>query len=136
MPCHKSVQKARARAFQHQEGRCYYCFQPMWLGDAAEFARQYALTRRQAKAFQCTAEHLVARCDGGSNSVANIVAACRHCNSRRHRRRVPPDPANYREHVRRRVAKGRWHPPHVLRAFRHIGRSPVSLSPPRVSSPT
>ena len=117
MPCHKSLQKARARAFQHQEGRCYYCAQPMWLGEPDDFARQYGLTRRQARSFQCTAEHLTARCDGGSDTASNIVAACRHCNTTRHRRRVPLDPVTYRHYVRRRLAKGRWHQPPVLRAI-------------------
>jgi hypothetical protein len=117
MSCHKSIQKARARAFQHQEGRCCYCCQPMWLGDLAAFCNKYGFTLSQAKTLRCTAEHLLPRCDGGRNVASNIVAACLHCNSTRHKRRVPPDPATFRAQVRKRVAQGRWHPPHVLKAI-------------------
>jgi hypothetical protein len=90
----------------------------MWLHDPKSFARRHGLTRAEANLLQCTAEHLVARCDGGSDSPDNIVAACRHCNSRRHRRPEPLDPLTYRKHVRRRIARGCWHCPRVLTAIR------------------
>jgi hypothetical protein len=31
---------------------------------------------------------------------------------------VPPGPATYRDRVRRRIARGLWHPPRVLQAIR------------------
>ena len=118
MPCHKSLQKSRQLAFDRQHGRCHYCSLPVWLYDPESFRRRYGLTPAEASSLRCTAEHLVARCDGGRDSATNIVAACRHCNATRHKRRVAPDPATYRDHVRRRLAKGRWHPPRVLTAIR------------------
>lgn len=113
----KSLKRARQLAHDRQRGRCHYCGAPMWLHDLESFARRHGLTPAEAKLLRCTAEHLVARCDGGSNKPENIVAACQHCNSTRHRRRVPPDPATFRDDVRRRVARGRWHPPRVLTAI-------------------
>ncbi|MFL6628408.1 MAG: HNH endonuclease signature motif containing protein [Vitreoscilla sp.] len=63
---------------------------------------------------ECTAEHLVPRCEGGTDGPENIVAACAHCNHTRHKRRRPPAPTQYREAVRMRVARGRWHSPWVF----------------------
>ena len=117
MSSHKSLKKARQLAYDRQLGSCHYCGAPMWLRDAEPFCRRYGLTPAEARLLQCTAEHLVARRDGGCDTAANIVAACRHCNTTRHRRRVPPDPVTYRVQVRRRIAKGGWHHPRVLRAI-------------------
>ena len=58
---------------------------------------------------QCTAEHLLPQSEGGRDTLANIAAACAHCNRTRHKRKLPPQPAAYREQVRRRVERGRWH---------------------------
>ncbi len=121
MPC---LKKSRQLAFDRQRGCCHYCGLPVWLRDPDSFRRRYGLTSAEANLLQCTAEHLVARCDGGSDRPDNIVAACRHCNSTRHRRSAPLDPATYRQYVRRRVAKGRWHHPSVLRSIQS------TLTPP------
>jgi hypothetical protein len=116
MPCRNSLQRARNSAFLSQQHRCYYCRQPMWLGDPAAFCLRYRLTRGEANSFRCT-EHLTARRDGGGDGAANNVAACLYCNTHRHKRRVPPDPASYRDHVRRRISRGRWHHPRALKAI-------------------
>jgi hypothetical protein len=55
-----------------------------------------------------TAEHLKARCEGGTNARDNIVAAHHICNARRHKRKRAPQPSEFRELVRKRVANGRW----------------------------
>lgn len=90
--------QARLRAFKSQNGNCFYCQLPM-LPTAQEGPR----------ALLCTAEHLLARCDGGRNSPKNIVAACRHCNSKRHARSKALPPELFKDYVQRRMAAGRWH---------------------------
>ena len=100
----------RNRAYQNQHGRCHYCGCAMWQSDPQLFARHHGLSLRQAAEFQATAEHLVARCDGGKDIAANIVAACRCCNHRRHGRKTVLSPERYCSLVRQRVAAGKWHP--------------------------
>ncbi|WP_314101018.1 HNH endonuclease [uncultured Stenotrophomonas sp.] len=98
----------RTHAFQAQQGRCFYCGFVMWLSSPDELI----LRSRASRAYQCTAEHLLARQDGGKDVASNVVAACHLCNLRRHRRPNPaPSAEVYRAHVRQRVAKGKWHPP-------------------------
>lgn len=80
----------------------------MWLESLEQFISEYQLTKRQGRFYQCTAEHLEARTDGGSNAAANIVAACKHCNQTRHRRQKALSPEAYRKHVGNRVEVGRW----------------------------
>jgi len=126
MPCRKTPKQARRRAFLSQQHRCYYCQQPMWLDDPAAFGLQHGLTLTQASRLKCTAEHLNARRDGGGDGASNIVAACLHCNATRHKRRVPPDPLTFRAQVQRRIAKGSWHHPNVLRAM----QSALAARPP------
>ena len=109
---HSIVVRLRQAAFSLQNGRCLYCDSLMWLDDAGDFATRHRLSRRQARWLQATAEHLVARCDGGGNAD-NIAAACRWCNWMRHRRRIPsqaPSPTAYQSLVKRRLAQGKWRP--------------------------
>jgi hypothetical protein len=80
----------------------------MWESDISAFAESHKLTIRQARLYRCTAEHLVAKTDGGSNSAKNIVAACHWCNKNRHARKVAPTPNDYLEYIRKRLAQGRW----------------------------
>ncbi|WP_425515938.1 HNH endonuclease [Stenotrophomonas acidaminiphila] len=81
----------------------------MWNGAHLKaFAAIASIGKRQAKERRCTAEHLQARCDGGSNSRGNIAAACWYCNQQRHRLPVPPDSKAYAEYVQREVLAGRW----------------------------
>lgn len=100
--------RTRDRRMRQQADRCFYCDQPMWRGSDADFCARFGITPRRAALFQCTAEHLVARSDGGGNGAGNIVAACRFCNGTRHRARVPKPPEAYRAFVRKRLAKGGW----------------------------
>jgi hypothetical protein len=96
-------------AYERQNGRCYYCNLPMWQENPASFARLYAITPKLARLFQCTAEHLTARMDGGGGCAPNIVAACHYCNTRRHRRKVAPAPNGHKLRVQRRMQHRRWH---------------------------
>lgn len=110
------IAKYRLNAFQKQTGRCYYCGSPMWIENQKDFAAQHGVPLSKVAKLQCTAEHLVARCDGGRNSQNNIVAACLFCNSLRHRMKNPPDPANYKIHVKKLLSKGSWH----SKSLRHL----------------
>ena len=105
----KSPQKAREAAYIQQDSRCYYCSQPMWLGNPASFIRRFKLKESQIRKLQCTAEHLHPWKDGGSNGRQNIVAACLYCNQLRHRRRKEIDPLTYKKHVQKRLSARRWH---------------------------
>jgi hypothetical protein len=107
----RSIAPSRTAAFIQQGGRCRYCDYPMWLSDVQEYASQHQLSLAQARHFRCTAEHLVARCDGGGSARANIVAACLTCNKRRHARRKSLTVDAYSHLVRSRLRQGRWHVP-------------------------
>lgn len=115
----------RKSAFEHQQGRCYYCRLPMWLRDSHKYAARYGLTRKQATLFQCTAEHLLPRKDGGGNATPNIVAACRFCNQRRHTRSKALSPERYKALVSRRLQKRRWQGPQVLSKLASRKTGPV-----------
>ncbi|MDQ1919254.1 HNH endonuclease [Massilia pseudoviolaceinigra] len=111
----KAVKAARARAFRIQAGHCCYCGWPMWLDNPSAFAARYNLSRREAAWFQRTAEHCIAKCEGGTNRAENIRAACRFCNQRRHRRATVPDAKAYACLVRNRMLKGGWHSPALFK---------------------
>ncbi len=96
--------KSRLKAFNLQQGLCIYCELPMWLDGPTVFAKKYKITTKQAKLFQCTAEHLKAKQDGESN----IVAACHYCNQKRHKCKSPKDPISYKQYVTNRLEKGKW----------------------------
>ncbi len=98
----------RARKMRAQSGRCYYCGTPMWSWNPGRFRKRFRLQWRTVHRYQCTAEHLLARRDGGTDAVDNIVAACRFCNEERHNAKRVQDPAAYRNRVRARVASGTW----------------------------
>ena len=110
------IPKNRLRAFSKQKGRCYYCKVPMWIGKPDEFASTYGIRENQVKRFQCTAEHLLARQDGGTDERKNIVAACTFCNSTRHRASKALSHVGYQKKVLRRVRRQKWHP----REFHHM----------------
>lgn len=100
----------RNKAFKKQTGHCYYCGYVMWQGESKAFAATYDMTEKEAKRFQCTAEHLLPRSEGGSNRSRNIVAACYHCNSTRHKIKNAPKPLVYKGRIQKRLRKGKWHP--------------------------
>lgn len=104
------IQNLRLQAYQHQQGRCWYCGVQMWQRDPAELP---GIPRKNASRLRCTAEHLLAQCEGGRDKASNVVAACAHCNHTRHKRKHPPQPDLYLAEVRKRVARGRWHAPWV-----------------------
>jgi hypothetical protein len=103
-----AIGKRRQAKMQGQGGLCHYCGQPMWTDDPDAFCATHGVPRRKARLFQCTAEHLRARSDGGSEGTTNIVAACLFCNQTRHKAKRPLDPPAYRSRVRRRLDAGRW----------------------------
>ena len=115
------LQRLRSQAFHAQSGLCYYCGIRMWLDNPAELPQPH----RAINARKCTAEHLIARCDGGRDTAENIVAACHHCNTTRHKRKKPRAAAEQRSYVVRRVGAGKWWPESVateLRASRPVSR--------------
>lgn len=93
----------------------------MCSGNPNGFSRSTGIPLALVKPLECTAEHLVARQDGGRESAENIVAACRWCNLTRHRCRPQkaPDAETYRMQVLRKVAAGKWHP--IARWFARQG---------------
>lgn len=104
-----SIRRARLAAYQRQVGSCFYCGLPMWLYVPHELTEPFGLEERQVSRLQCTAEHLIPRCEGGPDTQGNIVAACAHCNHSRHKRLRPPTPAIHFSRVQARMACGRWH---------------------------
>ncbi|WP_199231379.1 HNH endonuclease signature motif containing protein [Falsiroseomonas bella] len=98
----------------------------MWDDDPATFAQRHSLSVRLARRFRCTAEHLQARSTGGTDTPDNIVAACAHCNSTRHKRKSPPSPEVFRMQVARRMERGCWHPVPAHSAFA-VSREATSM---------
>ena len=103
------VQKIRKAKFIEQQGQCYYCIQPMWEENGEHFALSHGISASAANSLRSTAEHLVARQDGGTDTHQNIVAACRYCNCTRHKTRNPTTPIDYAQKVRTRLWNGKWH---------------------------
>ncbi|MBK5567057.1 HNH endonuclease [Ensifer sp. SSB1] len=89
----------------------------MWERDPQLFVRRYGVSRKEAQRFRCTAEHLVARHQGGNNGQANIVAACQFCNRARHRKKEPLSASDHIAHVRKRLTRGKWLPHHLHALF-------------------
>ncbi|WP_446719574.1 HNH endonuclease [Hydrogenophaga sp. OTU3427] len=106
----KKIQSLRLHAFQQQCGRCWYCGVQMWHLSPEELP---GVPARAASRLRCTAEHLIAQCDGGCDEPDNVVAACAHCNQTRHKRKKPPAPELYLADVRKRLSRGEWHLPWV-----------------------
>lgn len=104
-----SVARHRSAALLHQSGRCYYCSVLLSTSKLDHFAAEHQLSLPQVKPLQCTAEHMRARRDGGTNAKANIVAACWFCNHKRHARPYPLPPDQYLALVQKRIRQGRWH---------------------------
>jgi hypothetical protein len=59
------IQKRRLQAVIRQSWRCYYCGIPTWEKDVEVFAKIHGLPIGAAQKLKCTAEHLIARRDGG-----------------------------------------------------------------------
>lgn len=116
------LESSRLLAFRRQDGLCFYCRLPVWLDDSAEFQQRYPMSAAQHALRRCTAEHLTARQDGGSDEPENIAAACWICNVRRHRGGPASSPAQHRLHVQRRLRRGAWLPQATLHAFALVAR--------------
>lgn len=121
----KTIKKLRRQAAQEQGWRCFYCQLPMWETSLEEFIERYGISPGLAKRFQCTAEHVKARCDGGEDVAPNIVAACLFCNATRHRAKDPLDAIKHVSAVRSRLAEGKWHPRQVMAALGKRTTPPV-----------
>jgi 5-methylcytosine-specific restriction endonuclease McrA len=72
----------------------------MWVRNIGIFAIEHTIPLHVARQYQCTAEHLLAKQDGGKDNKSNIAAACIRCNQGRHRQLVPPSAEQYRNIVR------------------------------------
>ena len=108
----------RQQALVRQHGRCCYCKLPTLLKrNLNGFASAHGLSEARAKALQCTAEHLHARCDGGGDEASNIAAACITCNQRRHRMNPAPTPERYSQIVQWQMEHGNWHKRALLNAI-------------------
>lgn len=103
-----SLHKLRHQSFQSQAGRCWYCGVRMWVRSPDELGLSPTKGPSASK-LKCTAEHLIARQQGGRDSLENVVAACAHCNQTRHKRKCPPDPVSYQNQVRHRIEHHKWH---------------------------
>ncbi|WP_171494258.1 restriction endonuclease [Acinetobacter sp. TUM15071] len=106
----KTLQKNRVLAYESQRGLCYYCGQPMWTSQPENFCNKYRISLKSAKFLKCTAEHVFAQQDGGSNQRVNIVAAYLHCNKTRHKAKNALSVEKYKAKVIRRMAQNKWHP--------------------------
>ena len=103
------LQRYRRAAAERQKWRCHYCQCPIWEDEPDAFSQRYGLTLRQAKLLRCTAEHVTARCDGGTDAAENLVASCLFCNRTRHKANRPKQALLYLAYVRNRMRLGRWH---------------------------
>jgi hypothetical protein len=95
------LQKSRQAAFNRQGGRCYYCPAEMWLADKETFASKHTLSMEDATGFRCTAEHLKAKSEGGTDGQQNVVAACDVCNKLRHHVHQARSPKRHKAFVDR-----------------------------------
>ena len=117
-PMSNNLARYRQQALVRQYGRCCYCKLPVVpQRNLNGFASAHGLTEARAKALQCTAEHLQARCDGGGDKANNMAAACITCNQRRHRMTPAPTPDRYRQIVQRQMEHGMWHKRALLNAI-------------------
>lgn len=105
-----TIVKNRNQAFESQNGRCFYCNQPMWSQSSKEFCNKFGISEKSAQLLKCTAEHLIARQDGGSNQKHNIVAACLFCNRTRHKSPNALSSEKYKAKVQSKMNRDKWHP--------------------------
>lgn len=104
------LQTLRLKAFERQEHRCYYCGFLMWEEEPVSFALKHKITVQQAQRFRSTAEHLIARQDGGKDMAENIVSACLFCNQTRHRLKPAPEPEMHKKGIIKQLVHHGWHP--------------------------
>lgn len=63
------------RLYRVQNGRCFYCAQPLVIVDGAG--------RRRLPPNAITQDHLLPKSKGGTRAAYNIVGACNQCNQAR-----------------------------------------------------
>ncbi|MBY0343267.1 MAG: HNH endonuclease [Sphingomonadales bacterium] len=129
----KKLSKIRALKYAAQGGRCFYCRQPMWHGNQAGFVEKFGLPCHKAHYLKVTAEHLLARCEGGGDTPENIVAACWFCNTHRHHSKRPLAPDDYARKVRSRLSRGRWHGL-ILAAGGDLAKPALPVTPAKVGA--
>ncbi|WP_352441076.1 HNH endonuclease signature motif containing protein [Mesorhizobium sp. M0098] len=126
------IQSLRRAALIVQNYNCYYCEFPIWESDCEGFARTHGISTKLARRFRATAEHLIPRCEGGPDTRGNIVAACLHCNTARHRPAVPLGHEDYKARVSQAIKKRKWHPAsaygRLAAAARSVRKHPGSTS--------
>lgn len=81
----------------------------MWEDDVNSFIAKYKIPLKKAMLLKSTAEHLIARKDGGIDTSINIVAACKYCNSTRHKSNLVLHPESYKKRVLSRLNQNKWH---------------------------
>lgn len=110
---------SRSAAYLAQGGYCCYCCLPMpEPGQHEATAARLGLSPKIARAIECTAEHLHAKGEGGTEGQANIVAAHRVCNERRHRQpQHVLEPEVMFDSAVKQVAAGGWHRRRILTAL-------------------
>jgi hypothetical protein len=103
----RKVRHRRSAALS-QANRCYYCLFPMCEAGGSPLRNRHRLSRQESALLRCTAEHLKARSEGGTDAAKNIVAAHLYCNQARHQttRALPPE--QYKDWVRDQVRRGHW----------------------------
>jgi len=106
----KQLVKLRQHAAANQNNRCYYCNAAMCIDVSVinDFAKSHNISVKQAKWLTCTAEHLIARQDGGKDTHENIVAACYYCNHTRHKRKICSNAELFKAYVVKQLRKQKW----------------------------
>lgn len=69
------------KIYRDQEGRCYFCKEPAWMGERGVDSR--AKPGGQKKEFQATLEHRTPQVQGGTDHPSNLVMSCHGCNTKR-----------------------------------------------------
>lgn len=79
--------------YERQDGVCPYCGRVMtWVPEwaSARLRRTHHPVVVEIRSREATLDHVYPRIWGGQYEVANVVAACRSCNSSKGDRIVPP----------------------------------------------
>lgn len=114
---HKALGQLRRLAFECPNAStgaaftaAYLCGRATARPSRSAFSKRLGISRRVRQTLRCTAEHLIARQDGGRNTQDNVLAACTECNHGRHDGRSDnaPSPGEYLKEVQKDI-RGRRH---------------------------
>lgn len=75
-----SRRRRRSLLFQRAAGKCFYCGDPVF-ESGCEHSRDWLVVRSHDSTM--TREHMVPTVRGGADESANVVCACRACNTRK-----------------------------------------------------